>query len=118
MRMVSSKQSHAISGLVGTNVDWDQVPFEAGEGILADPTGFGQRTTRFLQNGGEVSVMLTDGIIPPSGGRIQLLTVVVDESCPWDQVAKEAAPHTGKRPDIWRVGDQYPPVIGARPVLK
>ncbi len=118
MRMVSPKQSHAIASLVGTNTDWDAVPFEAGESILHDPTGFGKEATRFMQNGGRVMVMITDGITSPPGGKVLLLTAVVDESRAWEDAVQEAGPDTGRDWDIWRVGDQYPPTMGARSRLK
>ena len=115
--MVSSKQSHAIVGLVGTNVDWDQVPFQAGESILADPTAFSREATRFMQNSGRVTVTVTDGITPPPGGQIQILTTVVDESRPWEDAVKAGAPQTSGV-DIWKVGDQYPSSFVIKPGLR
>ena len=116
--MVSCRQSHHIAGLFGTNVDWEAIPFEAGEAISGDPTGFGRNATRFVQNGGRVTVMMTDGIIPPPGGMVQILSVPVDESRLWADAIKAATPDTGRDWDIWKVGGQYPPVSGARPSLK
>ena len=116
--MVSCRQSHHIAGLFGTNVDWEAIPFEAGEAISGDPTGFGRNATRFVQNGGRVTVMMTDGIIPPPGGRIQILTAVVDESRSWEDAVKAAGPDTGRDWDIWKVGGKYPPRPRAKPSLK
>ena len=118
MKMVSRKQSHQISAAFQTNIDWDSVPFDIGQKIIEDPS-FGAESTRFLQNGGRVNVFTTNGIIPPPGGRILILLVVVDESRSWkDAVINAAAPDTGRDWPIWKVGDQYPPVVCARPSLK
>lgn len=48
-------------------------------------------------------------ILPPEGGRIHIVTVPVDESCPWDQAIRGAGPDTPESYAVWKVGHQYPP---------
>lgn len=118
MKMVNRKQSHQISGAFQTNVDWDAVPFDVGQSIIEDPIGFGREATRFIINGGRVTVVTTNGIIPPPGGMIQILSVPVDESRSWKDAVKAAGSNTIRDGDIWKVGDQYSSAAVARPTLK
>lgn len=52
-------------------------------------------------------------ITVPKGGRIHIVSVLVNESRPWKDAASAAGPNTGRDRDIWKVGDQYSPVVGA-----
>ena len=116
--MVSLDQSHEVMAKAGTNCRWDEVRSEQAKEACRDPIRLGAEFTRFVQNGGRVTVMMTDGIIPPPGGRIQILTAVVDESRSWEDAVKAAGPDTGRDWDIWKVGGKYPPRPRAKPSLK
>ena len=118
MEMVSLDQSHEVIAKVQTNCAWDAISSEQARAAYADPIRLGREFTRLIQNGGRVSIMMTDGIIPPPGGRIQILSVPVDESKPWEDAVKAAGPNTGPDWEIWKVGKQYPPLPGFRPSLK
>ncbi len=118
MEMVSLDQSHEVIAKVQTNCVWDAISSEQAKAAYADPTRLGSEFTRFMQNSGRVTVMMTDGIIPPPGGRIQILSVPVDESKPWKDAVKLAGPNTDRDWEIWKVGDQYPSLPGSRLSLK
>lgn len=118
MEMVSLDQSHEVMAKVGTNCHWDEVGSEQALGAYKDSKRLGSEFTKFLQNGGRTTIMMTDGIILPPGGMIQILSVPVDESRPWPDAVKAAGPNTGRDWDIQKVGDQYPPIAGDRPRLK
>lgn len=118
MKMISPNAQHEVMAKAGTNCRWNEVGSEQAQEAVKDPIRFGFEFTRFLQNSGRVTVVTTDGIIPPPGGMIHILSVPVDESRPWPDVIRAAAPNTGSDWDIWKVWDQYPPVAGARLSIK
>ena len=112
MNQVSREQALEAGAKLQTNIDWSQIDSRLLQEILKDPVALGREATRFLQNRGRVIGMLTDGIVPPRGGRIHIVSVPVDESRIWKEVVG-TAPNTDKDQDVWKVGDQYPPVAGA-----
>ena len=107
MKMVSPEQQHEVQAKAGTNCVWREVTTEQAQEAVRDPIRFGREYTRFLQNGGRVTVMVTDGIIPPPEGMGRILSVPVDESRPWPDAVKAAGSDTGRDWGIWKVGDQY-----------
>ena len=113
MNQVSREQSLELMAKLGTNTDWSQLDSEVIQRIIDDPTGSGRGFTRFLANGGRVMIMSTDGIVIPKGGKVHNISVPVNESRPWKDAVSAAGPNTNCDWDIWKVGDQYPPVIGA-----
>lgn len=115
--VVSLRQSHEIVAKLQTKVDWSAIPIEVGQAIAEDPD-IGREFTKYLLNRGRVQVVHTGGIIPPEGGKIIILTVPVNESRPWKDAVKAAGPNTGHDWDIWKMGEQYPPVAGAVPRLE
>lgn len=60
-----------------------------------------------------VTIITADEIIAPKGGKIHVVSVPVNESRAWKDAVSVAGPNTGRDWDIWRVGDQYPPMVGA-----
>ena len=118
MKMVSLDATHEVMAKAGTNCHWGEVGSEQAQEAVKDPIRFGAEFTRFLQNSGRVIVISTDGIVPPEGGVIQILSVPVDESWSWRDAVKAAGPDTGRACDIWKVGDQSPPIADVRPSLK
>jgi hypothetical protein len=64
-------------------------------------------------HGGLVPVVITDAIIPPQRGKIHLLSIHANASRPWRDAVSAAGPNTGRHWEIWEVGDQYPPLVGA-----
>ena len=114
MNQVSREQSLEVMAKLGTNADWSQVNSEMAQRIINDPTGSGQEFTRFLANGGRVTIVSTDGIIAPKGGKIHIISVPVDESHVWNDAVGAAGPNTGRDWNIWKVGDQYPPAATAQ----
>lgn len=118
MGMVSLKQSQEVQAKVGINCAWDEVAIEQAQEAVRDPIRLGREYTRFLQNGGRVEIVSTGGIIPPEGGKILIVAVPVNESRSWQDAVSGAGPNTGRDWDIWKVGDQYPPLAGAAPRLQ
>ena len=109
MGQVSREQSLEVMAKLGTNTDWSQLDSEVMQRIIKDPTGSGREFTRFLANGGRVTIVSTDGITAPKGGKIHIVSVQVDESRAWKDAVSAAGPNTGRDWDIWKVGNQYPP---------
>jgi hypothetical protein len=59
------------------------------------------------------AIVTTDVVIPPEGGKIEILSVQANDSRSWEDAVSAAGPNTGRDWDIWRVGDFYPPMAGA-----
>lgn len=116
--MVSLKQSKAVAAALDINACWEEVPASAAQMIIEDPITAGREYTRFLQNGGRMIIVTTDGIALPPGARMHIVTVMVDESRPWDEAVNAAGPNTGADWNIRKVGDQYPPTLGATPKMR
>ena len=74
---------------------------------------FGANLSRFIQNEGRLQVVTTNGIIAPPKGIVRTLTAPVNESRAWNETMRAAGPDTPKNCNIWKVGDQYPPILGA-----
>lgn len=117
MGKVSREQALEVSVKIQTNINWDELDSELLQEILRDPIALGREATRFLQNRGRVMVVTTEGIVPPPGGKIHIVSVMVDESCPWKDAVKAAGPNTGSDWLVWQMGEQYPAVVGAKPTL-
>ena len=60
-----------------------------------------------------VTIVSTDGIIAPKGGKIHIVSALVDESRAWEDAVSAAGPNTDRDWDVWKVSDQYPPMVGA-----
>jgi len=117
-KMVSLDQSHEVMAKIGTNCDWSAIPSDVAKEAYGDPKRLGAEFTRFLQNGGRMVVVTTDGIVLPPGARMHIVTVMVDESRPWDEAVNGGGPNTPANYDIRKVGDQYPPTAGATPKMR
>lgn len=118
MGQVSREQALEVMAKAGTGVDWSQLDSEMIKAVINDPISLGREQTRFLANRGRVQIAATGGIIPPQGGRVLVVTVPVNKSRPWKDAVITAGPNTGRDADIWKVGDQYPPVAGAAQGLR
>lgn len=113
MGKVSRDQALEAGAKIQTNINWDELDSDLLQEVLRDPIALGREATRLLQNRGRVMVVTTDGIILPPGGKVHIVSVPVDESRDWKDVVKAAGPNTGKGWDVWKMGEQYPPVVGA-----
>ena len=118
MSRVSREQSLEVMAKLGTNTDWSQLDSEVIQQIIKDPTGSGREFTRFLANGGRVTIVSTDGITAPEGGKIHIVSVPVDESYAWKDAVRAAGPDTDRDWDVWKVGNQYPSVASAKSALR
>mgnify|MGYP001574659035 FL=1 len=56
MKMVGLEQSHQLMSVLACNSDWSQISPETAQRIIDDPTGSGLEFTRFLANGGRITV--------------------------------------------------------------
>jgi len=73
------------------------------QGWIDDPSSLSRVLRNALapeKNGGK--------IMPPPGGNIHIVSVLVDESRPWNEAVRAAGPNTPTDSDVWKVGDQYP----------
>ncbi len=113
MGKVSLKQAQEVMAKAGTNCDWEAVMSEQAQEAIKDPILFGQEFTHFLQNGGQAMPVTINGIVPPQGGRIHIMSVLVDESRDWEDVVKAVAGDVNPGGYIWLVGDKYPSVSTA-----
>lgn len=113
MSQVSREQALEVMAKAGTGVDWASLDSETIKAIIKDPVSLGREQTRFLANQAKVQVVHTGGIVPPEGGRILVVTLPVDESRLWKDSVSAAGPNTGRDWNIWKLGDQYPSVVGA-----
>ena len=118
MGKVSREQALEMGAKIQTNISWGELDSELLQEILRDPIALGREATRFLQNCGRVMIVTTDGIVPPQGGRIHIVSVLVDEARPWKDAVKAVGPNTVREMAMWQMGEQYPPVIGATPSLR
>ncbi|MBI1957417.1 MAG: hypothetical protein HYS44_03105 [Candidatus Niyogibacteria bacterium] len=105
---VSLPQSHQLMAALATNMGWSYLSSELLQRVIEKPRELGIEFTRFLLNEARFSVVVTDGIKPPKGGRVEILTVVVDESKPWEDAIRAAAPETTPDYSIWKQADRYP----------
>lgn len=74
---------------------------------------FAGKLVSYFQNKMRLQVVTTSGIVAPKGGIVQMLTVPTNESRAWQEAIVAAGPDTPKDYNVWKVGDQYPPVGGA-----
>lgn len=119
MSQVSREQALEVMAKAGIGVDWEQLDSEMIKAIIKDPVSLGREQTRFLANRAKVQVVHTGGgIIPPKGGNVLVVSIPVDESCSWEDAVSAAGPNTGRDRDIWKMGDQYPPIAGVTNVLE
>ncbi|MFA5996407.1 MAG: hypothetical protein WC790_01640 [Candidatus Paceibacterota bacterium] len=65
-----------------------------------------------------VSAKDTPEIVAPEGGRVHIVHVPVDESVDWNAAISMGFPNTPASSDVLKVGDQYPPKRGAKPVTR
>lgn len=114
-KAVSRGQALQVTARVATQVNWEELDGDQLQTSVIDlpPEEFGRRFTRFLQNGGRVEIVTLEGVIAPTGGKVHVVTVPVDESRPWSDAISAAGPDTDLNSDIWKMGGQYPPQAGA-----
>lgn len=117
MGMVSREQALEVMAKLGTKADWSQLESDALQRSVVEDPNSGHEFTRFLANGGRVQIT-ADRIAAPEGGKILIVTVPVNEARLWENAVGAFSPDTDRDWDIWKVGDQYPPVAGAKPALQ
>lgn len=110
MGEVSREQALEVMAKAGTNCDWRMVTSRQAQEAIKDPIHFGREFAMFLQNGGQAMTVTIDGIVPPQGGRIHVMSVSVDESRRWEDAVKAVAGDINPGGYIWLVGDEYPSV--------
>lgn len=113
MGQVSREQALEVMAKLGTKAGWSQLDSDMIQRAIVEDPNSGREFTRFLANCGRVQVASTDGVVRPQDGKILIVTVPVNESRPWEDAISAAGPNTGRGWDIWKVGDQYPPIAGA-----
>ena len=115
MGQITADESQAVMATFSTNTRWRDIDFERlclQDRVIRDPSGAGANFMRFLQNGLQLQVTTTSGIVAPQSGIVRPLTVPVNESRDWAKAVKEAGPDTERSNAIWKVGDQYPSLAG------
>lgn len=96
------------------SIDWRELNTGLLQEILRDPVALACS----LQNRGLISIVTTDGIIPPPDGRIHVVIVPVDEGRQWKDAVGAVGPDTPPNRPVWKRDKQFPPIDGATQSLQ